>query len=154
MTLAIMVNYALLISIAAALSEALRIDTDGGGAPMSLYEAPKTRSGTRHESQPANANFLFLELRRWLYLFDYCMRSNESNKIVRHKLRVGMPPQGGEGQGRLCRPLSSPQGHSSRPMTEKEEEAATSTSKGARNPSGMSCLQTARWEGRCAKLIK
>ena len=52
-SLAIMMNYALLIPIAVALSEALRIDADGGGASMSLYEAPKTRSGTRNQSQLA-----------------------------------------------------------------------------------------------------
>ena len=62
-----MMNYALLISIAVALSEALRIDAGRGGAPMSLYEAPKTRSGTKYESQSANAqppsSFLNIHIR-------------------------------------------------------------------------------------------
>ena len=126
---------------------------------VAALQCPSTKRRRPAQGRDTNLNqptqtSSFLNLDDGYYLFiDYCMRSNESNIIVRHKLRVGMPPQGGEGQGRLCRHLSSPQGHSSRPMTE-EAEAATSTSKGARNPSGMSCLQTARWEGRCAKLIK
>ena len=43
-----MANSVLLISILVALAEALRINPDSGGVPMSLYEAPKTRSGTRY----------------------------------------------------------------------------------------------------------
>jgi len=42
-----MANSVLLISILVALAEALRINPDSGGVPMSLYEAPKTRSGRR-----------------------------------------------------------------------------------------------------------
>ena len=56
-----MANSVLLISIVlTALAEALRIDPDsGGGVPMSLYEAPKTRSGTRYQT-PQNTDAFLL----------------------------------------------------------------------------------------------
>ena len=48
-----MAKTVLLISMmVAALAEALRINPDNGGVPMSLYEAPKTRSGRRNGTQP------------------------------------------------------------------------------------------------------
>ena len=48
-----MAKTVLLISMmVAALAEALRINPDNGGVPMSLYEAPKTRTGAQNGTRP------------------------------------------------------------------------------------------------------
>ena len=48
-----MAKTVLLISMMlAALAEALRINPDNGGVPMSLYEAPKTRTGAQNGTRP------------------------------------------------------------------------------------------------------